>query len=159
MRQLRSKRGKHRENGREKEGSGKDTLISELVIHLLCSGQPRCDRDLAAQNGESRVARFPESRARNRQKLCNEKHKTESNRSNLGVPKPGCCKPGCLQLNTQKRSFAPFCGLVLALLCTHLRSFASDPVYDDCVCEFESKAESQKIDSDRHPNPFYQCLK
>ena len=37
-------------------------------------------QSFTAQNGESRIARFPESRASNRQKLRNEKPKNESNR-------------------------------------------------------------------------------
>ena len=38
----------------------------------------------------------------------------------LGVPKPGCSKPGCLLIFTRKRSFALFCAL--------LRSFADLPL-------------------------------
>ena len=39
--------------------------------------------NLAAQNRESRIARFPESRARNRQKFHSEKQKSELNRSRI----------------------------------------------------------------------------
>ena len=38
---------------------------------------------LVAQNRESRIARFPESRARNRQKFRSEKQKNELNRSKV----------------------------------------------------------------------------
>ena len=46
----------------------------------------------------------------------------------VGVPKPGCFKPGCLQM---LRSLALFCGLAFAFFaffCTHLCSVASDRV-------------------------------
>ena len=70
----------------------------------------------------------------------------------LGVPKPGCFKPGCLQFlrgSVLLRSFAPFCALCaflrtfvcallrtfvcallrsFALFCAHLRASASDRV-------------------------------
>ena len=45
----------------------------------------------------------------------------------LGVPKPGCLKPGCLQfLRALLRSFELFCALLrsFALICAFLRSFA-----------------------------------
>ena len=40
---------------------------------------------LAAQNRESRIARFPESRVRNRQKFRSEKQKHEANRSKFKI--------------------------------------------------------------------------
>ena len=60
-------------------------------------------------------------------------------KENLGVPKPGCFKPGCLQFLcfcALLRSFAPFCGLALALFCglafalfcAHLRVSVSNSV-------------------------------
>ena len=45
----------------------------------------------------------------------------------LGVPKPGCFKPGCLQFlhgSALLRSFAPFCALLRSCVCALLRSFA-----------------------------------
>ena len=44
---------------------------------------PKTRVTLAAQNRESRIARFPESRAWNRQKFRSEKQKNESNRSKV----------------------------------------------------------------------------
>ena len=58
-----------------------------------------------------------------------------SQQRNLGVPKPGCFKPGCLQLlrgSALLRPFALFCGLAFALflcsferICAHLRVSAT----------------------------------
>ena len=45
----------------------------------------------------------------------------------LGVPKPGCFKPGCLQSlrgSALLRSFAPFCALLRSFADLRLRSFA-----------------------------------
>ena len=45
----------------------------------------------------------------------------------LGVPKPGCFKPGCLQyllLCALLRPFVPFCALLRTCVCVLLRSFA-----------------------------------
>ena len=45
----------------------------------------------------------------------------------LGVPKPGCFKPGCLQFLRRSallRSFADLCSRSLALICALLRAFA-----------------------------------
>ena len=48
-------------------------------------------------------------------------------RSNLGVPKPGCFKPGCLQIlrgGALVRSFALFSVLAFTVFCTLLRPIA-----------------------------------
>ena len=45
----------------------------------------------------------------------------------LGAPKPGCCKPACLQFLRRSallRSFAPFCALLRSFADLRLRSFA-----------------------------------
>ena len=47
--------------------------------------------------------------------------------NDLGVPKPSCFKPGCLQFLcgcALLRPFAFFCRLAFGLFCAHLRSFA-----------------------------------
>ena len=74
----------------------------------------------------------------------------------LGMPEPGCFKPGCLQI---LRTVAPFCALLhpFALLrsfaCFRLRSFgfffadlhvsASDHVRNDCVWDFSVRNGSE----------------
>ena len=45
----------------------------------------------------------------------------------MGVPKPGCFKPGCLQFprgSALLHSFAPFCALLRTCICALLRSCA-----------------------------------
>ena len=45
----------------------------------------------------------------------------------LGVPKPGCFKPGCLQVwrgGALLHPFVPFCALLRTCVCALLRSFA-----------------------------------
>ena len=54
---------------------------SEALMRRLLELMPSNLRDLAAQNRESRIARFPESRTWNRQKFRSEKQNNESNRS------------------------------------------------------------------------------
>ena len=52
----------------------------------------------------------------------------------MGVPKPACFKPGCLQFLHGSALLRPFvlfelfCGLAFALFCAHLRVSASDRV-------------------------------
>ena len=60
-------------------------LWSFIFCHALAV--PTIVLTLAAQNRESRSARFPESRAWNRQKFRSEKRKNESNRKKVGSQK------------------------------------------------------------------------
>ena len=72
----------------------------------------------------------------------------------LGVPKPGCYKPGCLQFlcgSALLHSFAPFCALlrssvdlrlrsfahIFVYFCAHLRVSANDCVLNDRVWELQ----------------------
>ena len=61
------------------------------------------------------------------------------NLNRLGVPKPGCYKPGCLQFlrgNALLCSFAPFCALLRSFADLRLRSFALICALFALICVF-----------------------
>ena len=99
----------------------------------------------------------------------------------LGVPKPGCFKPGGLQFlrgSALLPSFAPFCALVrsfalfcallqtcvrallwtFALFCTHLRVSASDRVWNDRVWELQRTASQSLVIFHRKQESRFSCV-
>ena len=83
----------------------------------------------------------------------------------LGVPKPGCFKPGCLQFfcgNALLRSFAPFCALLRSFVDLRLRSFAHICVFLRPTAfrttAFGNFRKQVKLSSKFSVCPFGRCL-